>query len=78
MARTAQYTRQLSLLVSDDTKAFLLGSAEVEQESEAEVTRTLLDRAITEVCGVLGQQETDRRVELGRQVLARRGVRDGG
>lgn len=72
MARTAQMKRQVSVLVTDEMKAFLIGSAMVENASEADVIRALLDESITRAAGgALGEEEIKRRVEVGRVELAR-------
>jgi hypothetical protein len=74
MARTAQYTEQVSLLVSEEMKAFLLGSALAESVSEADVIRTLLDSAVTALHydGHISSTEMETRAKAGRQVLAER------
>jgi hypothetical protein len=78
MARTAQYTEQVSLLVSEEMKAFLLGSALAESVSEADVIRALLDSAVSllgsdvEQLGTLTREEIDARIRAGQQVLRER------
>lgn len=72
MARAARFTEQLSALIPEESKAFLLGCAQVEGVSEADVVRTLLDDAIEGVRLRLGQDALDERVEVGRAELARR------
>lgn len=59
--------------MDDRTKAFLLGSAEVEEAAEADVIRALFDESIMRAAsGALGEVEIERRVEIGMRELARR------
>lgn len=71
MARVAQMKRQLSVLVTDEMKAFLIGSAVVENASEADVTRALLDLAIDQATADLSGHAVERRIEVGMRELAR-------
>lgn len=71
MARVAQMKRQLSVLVTDEMKAFLIGSAVVENASEADVTRALLDRAIDQATADLSGHVVEQRIEVGMRELAR-------
>lgn len=72
MARTARYTASVSAMVEEDTKAFLLGCAEVEQASEGDVIRSLFDQAIEHVKTMLTREEVEKRMTAGHAELTRR------
>lgn len=72
MARTARYTESVSAMVEGEQKAFLLGSAIVEEVSEGDVLRALLEGGIAGARGVLTETEYEERMTRGRNELDRR------
>lgn len=71
-AEPAQLTEQISLLVDEETRAFLLGSRQADSaRSEGAVARVLLTDAI-ESFRLAAPEEHRRRVTLGRDELERR------
>lgn len=83
-AERPRYDEQLSVLVSTDTRAFLLGTAVIEAKRdghpvrEAEVTRRALQRTIDAARAQLGDEEFDRILDVGRAELAARRTVDPG
>lgn len=72
-ADTAQLTEQLPVLMTEDMRAFLLGSKIADgARSEGAVARALLDEAIMAFAGTGGGVEYSRRMKLGRAELKRR------
>lgn len=80
MARTARYTESVSAMVGEEQKAFLLGSADVEQVSEGDVLRSMLDAALAHLVdsGQLEPSAVEHRTAKGRELLAARARRGGG
>jgi hypothetical protein len=71
-AEGPQLTEHVNVLMTDSTRAFLLGSKIVDgARSEAAVARALIDDAICDFTAS-NAAEYERRVEIGRAELARR------
>lgn len=68
-----QLTEHVNVLMTEDMRAFLLGSKIVDgARSEGAVARALLDEAIVRWQGDVSTTEYRRRIELGRAALAER------
>jgi hypothetical protein len=71
-AEGPELTEHVNVLMTEDTRAFLLGSKIADgARSEAAVARALLDNAIERFAAEDGC-EMDRRMEIGRAELVRR------
>jgi hypothetical protein len=74
-AESAELTEHVNVLVTPEVRAFLLGSKIADDaRSEGAVARALLERAIY-ASKTVHAREYARRVELGRQELARRAAK---
>lgn len=72
-AEPAQLTEHVNVLMTEETRAFLLGSKSVDgARSEAAVARALLEEAVSRFAAEYGLTRYNERVSIGRRELARR------